>query len=184
MSAGNQRVRLTKMLLKNSLLELSKTKKLSDITVTELCKKAGINRCTFYVYYQNHYDILKEMEEELLNKVEKGLAKNKKNQGTSLKENIEWFTNCLRENPDASKLIFTYNDIGSKFADRMFELSFASHKEVLRFINKFRGEEKELAYAFFTNGVYGAIKLWLLEDFEISAQTIGSLGVAISENLK
>ena len=41
------RVRYTKMMIRNSLLELLRTKPIAKITVTEICEMAGINRATF-----------------------------------------------------------------------------------------------------------------------------------------
>lgn len=42
-------------------------KSFEKITVTEVCKCAGINRGTFYLHYIDVYDVLNELEEELLN---------------------------------------------------------------------------------------------------------------------
>ena len=43
----NQRITLTKRLLKESLVRLMEAKSLQKISVSELCKDAGINRATF-----------------------------------------------------------------------------------------------------------------------------------------
>ena len=47
------RVRYTKMMIRNSLLELLRTKPIAKITVTEICEMAGINRATFYAHYSD-----------------------------------------------------------------------------------------------------------------------------------
>jgi len=47
----NQRIRLSKAMLKNGLLKLLKEKSLNEITICELCAVSGINRTTFYKYY-------------------------------------------------------------------------------------------------------------------------------------
>ena len=60
----NQRVRLTKRLLSESLLDLMQQKDLDQISVIELCRKAGINRATFYRYYSNPVDVLQEIQSE------------------------------------------------------------------------------------------------------------------------
>jgi AcrR family transcriptional regulator len=62
----NQRIKLTKTLLKNSLIELMHTKPISKITVKELCENADINRSTFYLSYTDQFALLKEIEEDLL----------------------------------------------------------------------------------------------------------------------
>lgn len=51
----NTAVKFDKALL--SLLEL---KPLEYITISEICKKAGVNRSTFYLHYENVSDLLQE----------------------------------------------------------------------------------------------------------------------------
>lgn len=62
----NQRMRLTKLLFKNSLIFLLQKKSIYQISVTELCNNAELNRSTFYKYYDNVRDILTELEKETL----------------------------------------------------------------------------------------------------------------------
>ena len=47
----NQRIRLSKTMLKNGLMKLLREKPLNKITIYELCDVAQINRTTFYKYY-------------------------------------------------------------------------------------------------------------------------------------
>ncbi|MBO5484957.1 MAG: TetR/AcrR family transcriptional regulator [Lachnospiraceae bacterium] len=64
----NQRMRLTKLLFKNALITLLQKKTIYQISVTELCDAAELNRSTFYKYYENVRDILTELEKETLQK--------------------------------------------------------------------------------------------------------------------
>ncbi|MFV0362949.1 MAG: TetR-like C-terminal domain-containing protein [Suipraeoptans sp.] len=59
------RIKKTKKTLKNALLELCQNKELKEITVSELCKKASINRTTFYKYYTLPQDILQDYIDEM-----------------------------------------------------------------------------------------------------------------------
>ena len=43
-----------------ALIEILKTKPFEFITVSEICKKAGVNRSTFYLHYENTKDLLDE----------------------------------------------------------------------------------------------------------------------------
>ena len=66
------RVVRTQTALLNALEELLKTKKLSSITITELCSEARINRNTFYYHYNNIIEFLednKNMVIEELNQI-------------------------------------------------------------------------------------------------------------------
>ena len=55
----------TKMNL--ALISLLKTKPFEFITVSEICKTAGVNRSTFYLHYETIGDLLNETAEYLLN---------------------------------------------------------------------------------------------------------------------
>ena len=61
----NQRTRLTKRLLRESLLELLREKPVDHITVKELCEYAELNRSTFYAYYTDVPALYQEMGGEL-----------------------------------------------------------------------------------------------------------------------
>ena len=61
----NQRTRLTKRLLRESLLGLLEEKPVEKITVKELCETAELNRSTFYTYYQDVFSLYYEMGNEL-----------------------------------------------------------------------------------------------------------------------
>ena len=65
----NRRVQMTKELIRKSLFELLEEKQINKITISELCKKADINRSTFYKYYGSQYDVLEDMEKEAIVKI-------------------------------------------------------------------------------------------------------------------
>lgn len=50
----------TAQLMDEALLNLLETKDFEYITVSQLCKKAGVNRTTFYLHYLSMDDLLKE----------------------------------------------------------------------------------------------------------------------------
>jgi AraC-like DNA-binding protein len=60
------RARFTRKALRDSLVELMKEKSILDISIKEICENAGLSRSTFYAYYQDQYDLLGQMEEEIL----------------------------------------------------------------------------------------------------------------------
>lgn len=57
----DRRVRRTKKVLKDSLISLLLVEEFKDITITEIVKKADINRGTFYKHYQYKEDLLNEV---------------------------------------------------------------------------------------------------------------------------
>ena len=62
----DRRTRYTCQTIKDILLEELKTKPYSKITVTEICKKAEMNRGTFYLHYYDIDDVLNDILEDFL----------------------------------------------------------------------------------------------------------------------
>ena len=61
----DQRVRLSRQLLRSALIVLLKEKNINKISVREICDAAEINRTTFYKHYGNPYDLLEDIENSL-----------------------------------------------------------------------------------------------------------------------
>ena len=65
-TSTDRRVRRTKQLLMHALFTLMKEKSYNDITVKELCEAADINRGTFYLHYRDIYDMVEQIEQDML----------------------------------------------------------------------------------------------------------------------
>ena len=57
----------TALLMDEALLLLLENKEFEYITIKEICQKAGVNRSTFYLHYQNTNELLAETI-EMINK--------------------------------------------------------------------------------------------------------------------
>lgn len=64
------RVRRTRTMLQNALLELTTEKGFSEVTVSDLAERAMINRSTFYRHYLDKYDLLGQYLEALSTRLE------------------------------------------------------------------------------------------------------------------
>ncbi len=65
----NQRILLTKTLLKNSLLELLQTQSIQKVSIKQICQGAQINRSTFYKHYGSQFDLLREIEQDTVEQI-------------------------------------------------------------------------------------------------------------------
>ncbi|MGN0446055.1 MAG: TetR/AcrR family transcriptional regulator [Acutalibacteraceae bacterium] len=65
----DRRVLRTKRMLKDALLELLKDSEIEEITISELCRKADVNRNTFYAHYSVPADLLREIEDDLVSSI-------------------------------------------------------------------------------------------------------------------
>ena len=65
----DQRIALTKRLLREGLLCLLSKTDLNKISVTQLCIESGVNRATFYRHYEEPRDILNDIKYEIFQEV-------------------------------------------------------------------------------------------------------------------
>ena len=66
----DRRITKTRRVIRQCLTELLKTKRIQDITVREISEKADINRGTFYLHYRDIFDLMEQIENELLEELE------------------------------------------------------------------------------------------------------------------
>ena len=64
------KVQLARNLLKRSLFGLMADKPIRKITIKEICERAGLNRSTFYNYYFDEYAVLRDMEQDMFERLE------------------------------------------------------------------------------------------------------------------
>lgn len=66
----DRRVIKTKRAIRNALATLMTQKDYNDITIKDIADTADINRKTFYNYYRGVYQVIEEIENELLEKLD------------------------------------------------------------------------------------------------------------------
>lgn len=152
------RLRYTRMVIKNSFVELLKKKPINKITVKEICEMAEINRATFYKHYLDVYDLMDKLEQdfltELQSNVQQSIEKNFKETFTlilvSIKADSELYTTLFSQNGDPH------------FPNRIFSLCY-EHTEMekdKRFQNLSQSELTWLYY-FIAQGCSGILAQWI-----------------------
>ena len=171
----NQRIVLTKRLLKESLLQLMSEKSIKDITVSELCEAAEINRSTFYNHYGCPADVLKEIETGVVEDLIKIWEEHGAGENWPVSERVETLCSYLLERKNTSKLLFRDSDTGSEFATLLIQAAHVqtSYDQVFSYIKS--QDSKRLMITFLTNGTYHMIRQWLLEDISKTPAEIGEM---------
>ena len=72
-SKDNRSTRRTRSAIREALTEMLAVKPVGKITVQELIDKANICRTTFYAHYEDIYDLLSEVENDILSEIREGL---------------------------------------------------------------------------------------------------------------
>lgn len=61
----NRKQSYSRMVIRQALLDLLEQMPLKKVTVTDICKRADVNRTTFYTNYTDIYDLLKSITQDL-----------------------------------------------------------------------------------------------------------------------
>lgn len=151
----DRRVTMTKRLLKDALIELLRQQSIYQISIRELCQRADVNRTTFYKYYGSQFDLLSDIENDIIDFVDSTVAKNE----DSPEHIIESLCAFLEANLEFSRLIIT-NNIDSAFPQKLLS------SEVIRGIvykNYAQRDEteREYLYDFITGGAFRVLCIWL-----------------------
>ena len=160
----------TALLMDEALLLLLEKKDFEFINVKEICDKAGVNRSTFYLHYENMDDLLKETM-ELINKKFYDSFDNKIiNLNISSKEDLFFikdeylipYLNLIKKHKKIFKLIhdkpyiFDNNSTKDNLYNSLFDqiLTIYGVKDV----------DKEYVFAYYTQGTLAIILKWVEKD--------------------
>ena len=66
----------TKENIKKAFIKLIKDKGFDSLTVSDLAREANINRGTFYLHYLDKYDLLDQLEKDVIEDLEEILLTN------------------------------------------------------------------------------------------------------------
>lgn len=111
MNKKDLRVVKTQNILYTTLLDLMKEKTFEEIKVSDICNQALINRSTFYAHYNDKYELLAELIQELKNALTGELKKNKNISNTKeyYLEMIKLFLDHIDEKRESYMAIMIHN---------------------------------------------------------------------------
>ncbi len=180
---GDRRVRYTKMVLKDSFIRLLEKKDISQITIKELCEDADVNRATFYAHYADPYDLMKKIQDELLENVEEHL-KGYTQQDLSVipVDMVERIFIYIQENARVCKLLLSERGDLS-FQKRVLTLAYEKNISELTKSGAILKDDAEYIYAFTLTGCVGAIQKWLNDDLKKSPRFMAEMIVTFTTGL-
>lgn len=155
------------MVLRESLLDLLETMPISQISITELCKGADVNRNTFYNHYNTPGEILTDLETEVHDNLMKAV-----NNIEDIEAIILVACKTLESEKKLSKIIFSETD-ASKILSKIV-LSFKDVKFTDMSIYDSKGDKllTDIVYLYGEKGAIAVIKEWVLGGFEEPAELI------------
>ncbi|MDD2362003.1 MAG: TetR-like C-terminal domain-containing protein [Oscillospiraceae bacterium] len=170
----DRRVKYTKMVLKDSFITLLEKKDISKISIKELCEDADVNRATFYAHYNDQYDFMNQIQDELLENVENHLSAFAQNDlPNPIVDMVEQIFEYIKENARICKLLLS--DRGDlNFQKRVFMLVYKNIINNIISNGSVSKEDAEYIHAFTLTGCIGVIQKWLNDDMEKSPRFIAS----------
>lgn len=166
------RIRYTKRVIREAFLELLGKFSIEKITVTEICKNAGINRATFYRYYENQYDLLSALENEMFDEIKKSTHEH----GSDIDKLTEVIFMKFAEQKEMWALLLSdHADLG--FLSKIyafFEVYFAKDDST---------KERELRYRFLLYGYSGIFDYWIKNGMKESPKDMAAYVSGFRHNL-
>ena len=162
----------TKEDIKEALIQLLSEEKFENISVSKLCKRAGINRGTFYLHYIDKYDMMECLKEEIISQLRSLFEEH----ATSPRELMMANFQNLKENERLINAVAKSKYINFRETIREFMTSIilseqqtASTEAFLR--ENFRVPEK-YALEIFLSSIEGIVSLWITSGVQESPQEI------------
>jgi len=155
---NNRRTQYTQKIIKETVLSLLQEQQIDAITVTEVCKKADINRATFYRYFDDIYSCLDKIEDEFFNSLDIS-------QDLSPVESMRRLLEAFYKNPQLSNLVFVEGK--TELLNRMHDTTNPNYHEVTE-LDKYQK-------IYIMMGMQGIMKRWVKNGMQESPKELTKL---------
>ena len=175
----------TALLMDQALLLLLETKEFEFITVKEICQKAGVNRSTFYLHYENTSDLLAETIDLINSKIIETFKKNNIDVINSKKEelyfiNKEYLVPYLQFVKQHKRVFKLIHDKPNLFnAQKVFNKMYNEFFTIILSKYGVKEEEKQYIFEFYTQGTLSVVMKWISNDCVESIDDISTLIIGL-----
>lgn len=146
---NNRRKQASVERIQQAFMLFLREKELSQISVSDICKEAGINRSTFYANYADIYDLANKLCQELENEVAHLLVLE-----SGWQQSRQEFLKLFRHIRENQQLYTVFFKLGYETRERTWygaqDLQGMPDQDVIHY-----------HVAFFANGFNAIVKLWL-----------------------
>lgn len=171
------RVIRTQTALLEALEDLIKTKKLSNITITELCTAAKINRNTFYYHYNNIFEFLDEHKKLVIDDLNE-IAEISK---THNKQNLVEVFSVLKKHPHFLNILISPN-CDLDFFNEIFDVASSKASIIFSKDPSIITNREKLLCAYCNAGCNAVIITWIMNDMKETPEEIADFIWLSSKN--
>ncbi|HCS75351.1 MAG TPA: TetR family transcriptional regulator [Clostridiales bacterium] len=176
MKKTDRRVKYTKALLKEALVDLLKDHHISKISVTALCDEADVNRSTFYAHYTDQFDLLRQIEDEVINNLKIYLEQYMDDRMPITEQNLKGILEYAKTNADLFVVLLGEN-VDHAFHNDLMELV-----ELIPFQYNAVDSKKEYLLTFAITGCISVLYRWLVEGREETPEEMANLVLKVIYN--
>jgi ACT domain-containing protein len=173
------------MVLRESLMELMKTRPISAISIKEICAKADISRSSFYNYYTDQYKKIKKTEEETLAFINNNLNKYAfyKNEKQGALRMVEEILQYVVDNNKSIYVLFSENG-NINFQKNLFSSMY--EKNIMKSLtDKLPDEQtKQYYFLFIVTGTISLIYHWIKNGMDKPIPELAKLIINITSQIK
>lgn len=184
----------TARLMNEALLALLEKKNYEFITVKEICEKAGVNRSTFYLHYETVNDLLLEsieyITEKMRNKFHNSIMLDKERIANAPLNELVLITpqyllpylEFVKDNKNvfiaaaSQPMVFRSDHIFNTLYDDVFNPILSRYDISER--------KKKYMLAFYLNGLYAIITVWIQNDCKDEINYIAELIITLIQPFK
>ncbi len=175
---NNRRTLVTRRILRESLMELMKEKPISKISIKEICDLSEMSRSTFYLHYQDQFELLADVEQDVLENTEKTLGTF--NGSLNTKEGIAAFLEYIKENKETFGVLLCQQD------SEDFQKTIINKVE-----NNVRAYVPDMlihpnanyAFTFVMYGTFNILKVWISNNFDTPVNELSELIYSLCNNV-
>ncbi len=175
-SKEDRRIRRTRRLLKESLVDLMSEKAFNDITIKDITERADLNRGTFYLHYADTYSLLKAMETDVLDDFQDMISNyDALGPETGLMPILLPVISYIVENEEICKNLFE-NNFSNDFHKAFKNLLQRNGRVILeRVFPVCKQAPSDYFFEFITYGLIGTLRKWLDDGLPESEKQIAKM---------
>ena len=168
------------MMLRESLVELLQQRPIDKISVKSLCEAADINRSTFYSHYNDQYDLLQQIQAEVLKDLTEYLAAYSfRGSEADLRRILQRIFEYIAANAALCQVLLADNGDTSLQRAVMTIVKEQSLKE-LRDSGRVDDERLDYLLLYWVNGSMGMVHWWLQNGMKKTAREMADMVVTLT----
>ena len=160
----------------DALLTLMRTKPFDEITVSELCQQAGVNRSTFYAHYSNTTELLVEIQEQsvnqILEKVDTAVLEQAHNVEVRDQVILPYLTAMLENRDFVASFV---NQTPELWTTRGTTALLKKLSEIIAFYGITDPVRADYITRFYGSGVFSVLRQWVARDYADSPAEIADI---------